>query len=267
MGFKKEFVELAKRFLDKFVREEDILKMSPQEKEAYLKALDIVYGPKEERAKKMGYNLAESFVEASPEKGKINIVKSNGAKDLAKRFGTIKDEIVVEGYTPGSEMVLGDPKELRKIKQDYRVDFDKLQGTIGKDLQKQEAMAQKRVLYDPSTGRYDIPESMNIRSVNANFDPRFASSKNRMLGIAAGGTLAGEEKPDLSPLPLLEKAVKAYDDTKEKLSEYLSKELNLSKDESTREDIKKALEFTLDPLALTPFDIPAELLRSTRRGK
>lgn len=267
MGFKKEVYDLAKKLLERFTKEEDILNMSAKDKEAYLKALDIVYGPKEERAKKMGYNLAESFVEISPEKGKINIVKSNGAKDLAKRFGTIKDEIVVEGYTPGSEMVLGDPKELRKIKQDYRVDFDKLQGYTGKDLQTQEAMVQKRVLYDPSTVKYVIPESMNIRSVNANFDPRFASSKNRMLGVAAGGTLAGEEKPDLSPLPFLEKAIKAYDDTKEKLSEYLSRELNLSKDESTREDIQKALEFTLDPLSLTPLDIPAELIRSTRRGK
>ncbi|MDW8347628.1 MAG: hypothetical protein RML94_11780, partial [Bacteroidia bacterium] len=47
--------------------------------------------------------------------------------------------------------------------------------------------------------------------------------------------------------PFLKKAVEVYDDTKEKLAEFLAKEMSLDKSYQTHEDIQKVLEIALDP--------------------
>lgn len=228
---------------------EDIAKLTPEEKQTYLSALDEVFGPKEHRMRMLGYNPEKPLVENTAQE-QFKYSDNPVVAKLLEKFGTKGETVFVEGLDGRKAINIDDPVAVKKILEEAYPDRKSVGPTPTMRALKQKSELEAVPLYDPVTGTYDIPSSARVRDIDAAFDPRFRHSKNRMAGLAAipGAQLTTEK--DMSPIPFLKKAAQAYDDTKEKLAEYLSREMTLSKDKETQKDIKEALELGLDPLNL-----------------
>lgn len=260
-------IDIAKKVLENYNTEEKIMSLSGQDKKLYEKALDILFGPKEKRARDLGYNLEHSFVQTEQIKGKPKYLKSNGAKNLAKKYGTMENEIVVEGFSPDNQLIWGPNTEAYNLARKRTGTADRALGSTGKELLMEEAEIQKKVLHDPINEEYYIPKSANVRTVDAYFDPRFASSRNKMMGVASLPIADNLTTPDASPFQATTELFGKYENIKNKLNEYLSKELNLAKDEKTQEDLKTMLDIAIDPLGNSPLGIPIEFLKTLAASK
>lgn len=244
---------LFKKLLASIKHPDDVAKLSDEGKKAYSKALDAIYGPKEERIKKMGFSPATEIIGANTD---YKYTTSPALIKYLDRVNKKGEDIYIKNLDDA--LNIRDVNYFGKLADEpYKT---RVSGTKFIDSIENLAKASERPLYDPEVNAYKVLNDSTItRSKNAFFDPRFENMKNK---LAAG--VAVPISTDMSPLPFLEKGIKKYDEFKDKVTSKLAEQLDLSKSKDTKENIKDVLDFTLDPLDNSPFGLLAEFLRKKR---
>lgn len=241
------------KILELIKKPEDALKLSKAEQDLYREALDAVYGPKEQRIKDLGFKqVTEIQNTASPYKFTDN-------PDLIKYLhstGKKGEDLYVKDLDKA--LNINDPNVLKRLQEDgYKqiIGGRKFQEKID-DL----AKIENKPIYNPDAKAYRVVDDGTItRDKDAFFDPRFKDSKHKLAGV-----IGMTQVPDMSPIPILKEGIKKYDEVKEKITDKLANELNLSKNEQDKNAIKEVLSNTLDPVDFTPFGMIADLIRNSK---
>lgn len=180
--------------------------LSQEEFKQYLDAVDLVYGPRLERASKKGWDINKKWFHGSPKPLEGNTVKlsksgENTGVNTANSFALTDNPEVAQGYAdfgidsgntvtpffikPNNIEVrdLPNPKMIKNSIRSAQVEDAALRGKDG--------LMYKNLIDDPDEAIQrpsDITFLTNpksIRSVNAVFDPRFADSDDIMAGAVA----------------------------------------------------------------------------------
>lgn len=107
--------------------------------------------------------------------------------------------------------------------------------------------------YDPANEKNRVKQDIaavfepnQIRSVNAAFDKRFASSPLLLAGAGA------VPQVDMSPLPYLQKANAAYQKVKDAVAEPIANQMDFTPEKTEKDTIKSVLTMIGDPLNFVP---------------
>lgn len=103
---------------------------------------------------------------------------------------------------------------------------------------------------NPNTKLGDIDALLKDINVRKELDDSKINPLIKATAIPALGSMSGSS--DMSPLPKLSEALNMYSDLKDKATDALSKQLDLSSSPEVRENIKDTLSIVADPSNLVP---------------
>jgi len=198
----KPFINIAKKLLEGIKTPEEAIALKGLDRENYLKALDTIYGTKEQRMAEMGLtkpvyhgtNVAP-FTEFEPSSAGYYGpgVYTSDFPSVAKQYGqrvlplrTSENLLDVRGYNLNKDI----PAEvLEKANQ------AQTEAARNQILAKEGGYAG---LTAPYKGENVITDLTKVRHEDAAFDPRFKSSKNILASLAGTAGLAAALSPNES---------------------------------------------------------------------
>lgn len=282
MSKSETMLKAAKAMLKKIDTVEKAVELTGKEREAYLKALDVVYGDKTKRMKDMGFgdktwyhgtnaNIDEFDPKLANSKSKTGVPESSlfsSNPDVANSYANQKTSAFTsekqwddDGVVYPVKLKLGKSKLSNASGANWNDIYDKKTGDVfttndlilsAKEGGKNSAVIKN--VRDLGEGAWadkktkgDIAavfEPKNIRSVNAAFDPRFKDSAKLMAGIGAG--IPQEPFQQGNPLNLIKRGLNAYQENiAQPIAGYLQKTLTPNVQvPGTGEVVKTATPFT-----------------------
>ncbi len=266
----------AKSVLDQVDEVEKAVALTGKERDAYLQALDRVYGEKSQRIADMGFE-STPYYHGTTFKGPISEFRESGTKkgDIAKYgqgvYVTSSPNYASQyaGFDEGQVLPLRikqqktfNPADLDQAKEILKeLGYDKaiqtsklrsseegmnlLEKTLGK---KDWSSAIQKAGYRVSLpdDLIDVTAKNNVRSEFAAFDPRFAKSGNLLAGAGAIPVAT-----QVNPLNALSSLVEKYRQAQEQAANVITE--TVSKPFGQPDEMQKAIgQIVFDPLNAVP---------------
>lgn len=252
--------------------------LTGQPRANYLKALDIAQGPRDIRAKNMGFGDETLFHGTEHKDSAIDAFRESGTKrgDVAKYgkgvyltpWPEYADQYAGHGEGAIYPVKIKNKTGFHPADQDAAKDIIQKAGyelpqprrlrSTEEGLHLLELAAKKEGrnisdILDKGNVRIQLPDDgitvakpNEIRSVNAAFDKRFANSPLLLAGAGA------VPKTEMSPLPYLREIANLYESAKKKVTDPLADQLNITKDPKHTQEISSVLATVADPVNLVP---------------
>jgi hypothetical protein len=239
----------AARILEKVDTPEMATGLKGMEREAYLKALDDVYGSQAKRAADMGFGPKNWY---------------HGAKDNFEKFDLEKAREALGENIWGEGVYLSDNPKIASSYTSSGIGKSgpvfKLKSRGGKEATNLNLLDAGEYVPDEKNaifynGKLDATNMVErdpsrLRSEFAAFDPRFKDSSLLMAGALAAPI--AEQNIDMNPLNDIKAGFDVYDEGKEKLARALASQLNIGKNPNDESYITEGLKVGADPINFIP---------------